>query len=490
MNHTKRFPRVFAFTLGVGLAFSACGGDVQLGGDIASGSSFCSALENFSEVDPDSGDFGEIADGTALLVVTLPPDAPTDLRDMLDATNDVAQMMERTDGDIDPSSLSSTDLAIMQDAMDVFGRVDSAAPNAWMQNTCPDLAAAQGILGGSALGSGFSGSSSQTASSALPTATPEPTATPIPTPTPIPVVAEEVLADGNATSYRNQVIDIGAITRTNGTADTFFSAANEAGDVDRLFIELYAQTDGFGATYRTEQFIVETPDGRIIAASSLYGTSGDRQSQVTLAERDSVDLFVGFELPDGFDTAGATLLYGDGHAPAIFPLSGIDETMYPLDLDTPAAPIEFVGRVEPNCEMEAVYDINSASISLDRYAEFDRLDRVAPGERALNLFGQLMPVGDGCGWLHYSQVNLRLEVDGRPVSGAVHDSDNRNLFPGDTSSFVVSFLLPADATQIELVDEVGNSMVAWDLTLSPRFGEPGYTSPPADPTAVLTTSSD
>jgi len=496
MPDSKRRIRIGTVAIGLLMFLSGCGGG-GLSGDIASGSSFCAALQDFSEFDSSGVGFGDddsleqVSDGVDRLLLTLPDDAPGELRQVLGATSDAVDIMKRTGADIDPADLSARDLAELQQVMQVFERVSPDASNAWMQNTCPGVAGLD-VITGSALG-GSSSSSSESAQSApapVPTATPIPT----PTPTPIPVVTEEVLADGNAENFRDRIIDVAAITQTNGTVETFFGQADEADGIDRLFVEVFAQTNDFAGTMPVDAFILQSADGRTTAASSFYDVRGDRMSEVRLDERDSADFFVAFELSAGFDSADATILYGNPESvPAVFPLDGVAQSVYPAEIKVPE-PIEFPVRSRTGqCQnLAASYRIESAEISLDHRSERGDLSRAPKGQRAMNLFGTLENVSQnetGCStWLHYTAIDLRLVVDGVPVAGEVHRSENRNFTPPDAVDYTISFEVPADAERVELVNEEGTVLGTWDLALTPLFGEPDYTSPPASPSGVLVDS--
>lgn len=483
----------------VSVAFlAACGGSDLAGDAVFSGSNaFCDKLVGAEQLpsEPTSvQEFKDMADFADELVSELPSDAPQDLRSVLTVSADIARIAADHDGDIaDPLELSSDERDRMFEAAAVFERVDIGPTEAWLLDRCPDLAETSSFLASTGLSSGSGSSESAMAASATPTAVPSPT--PSPTPTPIPVVSEVLTDDGQDSTYRARTMEVGAITRTNGSVATYFGSDDVATPPDRLFVEMASQATTAGATIEAKNFTLVTDAGRTIAASDLYDPRGDRLSDVVLKAQDFAEFVVAFELPaDTSRVDQAVVQYGgQKFTPAAFPVTGSIEPHYPVALDLPIERYVYnqEAKVDDPCSRHATMDFRNAAIDVDGQGR-SGLDRSARESRFLLIEIEVEnsgPLDGDCYWYPWLSLNdhdWRVRADGRPASFELSGPATASVGPNELSTGLLRFEIPVGATKLELVDETGRVALEWAVDLPSMPGEDGWTrSDDRAPTAQL-----
>lgn len=479
MSNRTASRRLSTVVVVLALGLAACGNSIV--DDDASGASvFCgSVIELFalegqgSSSEPDADDFDRMADISARVVDTMPEDTPRDVSDVLEAMDALAQLGSKYDGNMNEASVNEVlEAGSHGDVLSNAGDTTQV----WLSARCPGVNL--GILGDGT--SPTSDVAAEQEPEVEPTVTPTPLPTPTPEPTPVPIESRVVVEDGDLDLYQGATMDLGKVTVTNGTVDTYFGLDKADAGFDQLFAEIRVQTAGWNIALDPRHFQLATADSGRVAAEDLYSQNGQRQYSTRLDEADSADLVVRFELPPEASLEGAYILYANGAVtPAVLPLDGSIGLAYPMVLEVPPAsmivPVS-IDEEEFVCSHFAEVEITSAQIGHEKIRF--RAERLGSGDRGLVFDFDLAHAGKQAEQCREPIVvridrSLALLVDGARQSPDDWRGSDGHLWADQATQTTLSFTVPADASELTLVS--GQALIArWVVEMPPAFEEPDW----------------
>jgi len=511
------------------LTIAACGGsDGETIGDALVESQgvardFCSSVEVArtsmdAAVDMGSGFSSALGDVEATSEV-VPDGAPDDVEDFFVALGEFISLIDDSTGEIpDENQTKVLDVAAQ------FDDNDQAVVLDFIEDECPDITISPSEAIGEMLVANPFGTPAadgeapsppnnpidrnsavdepdlSVGDSAEPSASTDPadsstdpadsSGDPAPTtePPPTPATTTVLLEDGPVSAYEAVTIDIERVLVTDASEDDYFASGEAlAGDDHLLLVEAYleATTEDSNA-FDPEDFLLTEPGGRSVAASNITDRRGDRPN-FQIEGRTGQELVVVFPIDEmPADLIGWTITVDrDERIPQVIPfVDAVPESAYPLVLEAGSSAQAVVPTSNTNCLDTYDTEVVSATVVIESSNSRDSVERAGRNTRFVEVEvdftnrtdvteqdspGYLCDIATGQGFFF---SNVRLSVDGRPVSPVVDDGASK-VEVDTTETFSFTFEIPADAEDLTLLagEGEGVELGTWWVELEPVAGE-------------------
>ncbi len=499
--------RIAAGAVGLALLAGACGGgddalpaDAFLGAEPAN---FCAAVTNGigasqTEAGPDSDSLNTSIRLFRYADANLPSGAPDGMGRFITTTIDVAEMVRES---LDRGeSLDSSMSEEAEAALSELATIDFESLGAWLQDECGgvdgvDEAVLAGLTtAGPSGGFDFDDDDDGSATGGLDAAADDDAiamdgdatesggsavgADAAPPETTIPKQRIVVFEGGSAATYLDTAVEVERIEALNHAPESFMADVPATGDEFYVVISVYAETDEASNRFAASDFVLVDDTGRPTSGAILMMPSGEPTSSVQLDTRDSASFEVAFERDVLVaDLTGWRLsIDRDGDVPEFLPIGVPVDQPYPIALDASAAGSVIVESAVGACDA-AVVDVAIVEASIGVEADDGRrLHRADAGQRYVSITVDALNTAEATG----SQCDLttpvfsyefRLLVDGRPIA-STHATENfEYLAPGASQLTNLTFEVPVEATELELVGAADESIATWSITLPTIGGE-------------------
>ena len=268
---------------------------------------------------------------------------------------------------------------------------------------------------------------------------------------------------GSSTTYNMTKFVVGPVFATNAELDTIFDAEPAPGNANWLVVEILGETQAnISTSYASGLFSLIAPDGQTITADQFTDSFGESVFDLAFDGRENKSAFALFQTPlmvDDLEGWRLVIEVGD-EIPAFIPMTGASvPPVEPIVLDPVDGAITTGDNVYNDnlgCVTVFEVDVISAVVSLETSYR-DRLFRSRVGERFLTVEVDVTNITDEsiddlCDEIgaSFEEPNLRLSTDGRR-QGPIDFGDLRVVDPGATVAYVVTYVIPADATELALL---------------------------------------
>lgn len=286
---------------------------------------------------------------------------------------------------------------------------------------------------------------------------------------------------GQSVVYSMTEFSVGPAFASNADQYEIFDSAAEGTNQSWVVVEINGETlANITTSYTADAFFLVDPNGQTMNAEQFNDRFGESVYDLGFNGKENKSAFALFNTPNPVtDLTGwqIQILIGDS-IPAFIPLSGESAPAYvPIGLE----PGPGGSTTGPNLweACTSLYDIEVVEANIGIEATYNnRLNRSRIGERFVTIEVDVtnstedannLPCGDGAA-SGLEEQHLRLVVDGRTTS--TEDLAFVVIEQGTTEAVWVSYIIPSDATDLQLIGAEETEVFAtWSIDIPALPGE-------------------